>query len=258
MVRTCKIPTMKIYSFLYSLSFYSFLIASEVNVEDILIKAFHRLDNTNYNFTLDIEYVDKKKENKQFEFNVYWPKEGNVIRQVRVNSINLKRKKPSSYWEYRFNDNSKVKRWMSLPITGKLKDISDKNFSQDFSLSDLEISIEEIKLNENVFQGSEIIKGNTVNIIESIKKHSDGSIIDRKKIWINSHNDLIVKVEYYTKSGRLHKVIECLNVNTIDSIDLPTLITLDNKKSKSKLLIKILDIKINPNYNFDIFKPLDQ
>ena len=50
MVRTCKIPTMKIYSFLYSLSFYSFLIASEVNVEDILIKAFHRLDNTNYNF----------------------------------------------------------------------------------------------------------------------------------------------------------------------------------------------------------------
>ena len=56
-----------------------------------------------------------------------------IVRDELSNNIcfdwelgNIKNK-PSSFWENHFRDKKTSKRWMSLPITGKLKDISDKS-----------------------------------------------------------------------------------------------------------------------------------
>ena len=104
----------------------SLLCADNQTAEDILLKSLHRLDGINYRFKVDSKQSGNKKKEKHFQASVHWPSEGKLLRQIRVTSILTKRKKPSSFWEHRFKDGTKAKKWISLPVTGKLLDISEK------------------------------------------------------------------------------------------------------------------------------------
>ena len=125
-LETCKISTVKNYSSLLSILFFSLLYTANPSAEGILLKTFHRMDGINYSFKMDSEQSGKKRKEKYFQVSVHWPYQGLILRQTRIASIDSKRKKPSSFWEQRFRDETRTKRWMSLPITGKLKDVSDK------------------------------------------------------------------------------------------------------------------------------------
>ena len=108
---------MKFCQYILSIPLIALLIADDQTAEDILLKAFHRIDGINHRFKVDSKSSGKKEKEKHYQASVYWPPGSNLLRQTRMTSIETKRKKPSSFWEHRFRDKTKIKKWMSFPVT---------------------------------------------------------------------------------------------------------------------------------------------
>ena len=69
---------------------------------------------------------------------------------------------------------------------------------------------------------------------------------------------MILKVEFYTRSGRLFRSIECSNFHNVEDILFPLMIEIQDLKSKSDIQITIKDIILNPQFDVDIFNPRAQ
>ena len=250
---------MKFYQYILSIPLIVLLIAADQTAEDILLKAFHRMDGINHRFNIDSKSSKKKKKEKHFQVSIYWPSGGDVLRQTRVISILSKRKKPSSFWEHRFRDGTKTKKWMSLPITGKLKDVSDKKVGKkDFSFSELDVTDEDIKSHDNELLLQEKVDTLLAYVIESIKKNKQGKVKGSKKLWIHVDSYIILKVEFYTGSGRLFRSIKCSEFYSVDDILFPMIIDVQDLKSKTDMHITIKDIDLDSKFDMDIFIPRDQ
>ena len=227
--------------------------------KEILLKAFHRIDGVNHIFKLDSRESNKKKQEKHFEVYINWPSEGDLLSQTRIVSINSKRKKPSSFWVHRYRDETKIKKWMSLPITGKLKDVSDKKSSRkEFSFSELSITDEEIDSQIHDLMPQEKIDSLVTYVINSKKIDKKGNIKESKILWIDIDSFMILKVEFYTGSGRLYRRITCTDFYSVKNILFPININVQDLKSKTDMHITLKDIDIDPEFDMDIFIPQNQ
>jgi outer membrane lipoprotein-sorting protein len=249
---------MKIITLFIYIASISFVFGEDLSVEEILFSTLHRLDSVNHQFSVNIKETGKKEKIKNYQISIQWPEKGDILKRTRVKPIQDKRKKPSSIWEHQFKDGRKTKRWMTMPITGKLKDISDKKSTKKFTLADLKLTKKEIAENENSILPSEKIGDHSVHIIKSVKKGKNGKVKKSKKIWIDPDDYLIYKVEFYTKSGRLYRSVECTDVQTIEGITFPSKIFVKDLKSKSEIFVELDKIEINPQFETGLFIPENQ
>ena len=232
--------------------------SEDKSVQEILLNTFHRLDSINHQFLVKFNESDKKTKTKSYQISINWPLDGEVLKETRVLPINKIKNKPSSFWEHQFKDKRKIKRWMSMPISGKLKDVSDKKSSKQFSLADLEFNEKDIFENSNDLIGTELIDGQLRYVINSIKKSKEGKNKDFRKIWIGTDDYIIYKVEFYTKSGRLYRTVECKSIFLLDGIHFPSEVYVKDRKSKSEIIVELFDFIIDPEFSNDIFKPKSQ
>jgi len=247
--------TIKILIYIASISF---AFGENLSVEKILLNTFHRLDSVNHQFSVNIKEMGKKEKIKNYQISIRWPENGDIMKETRVKPIQNKKKKPSSIWEHQFKNGQKPKRWMTMPITGKLKDISDKKSTKEFTLADLEFTEKDIAENEHSILPSEKIGDYSVYIIESVVKGKNGKVKESKKIWIDMSDYLIHKAEFYTKSGRLYRSVECTDIQTIADIAFPKKIFVKDLKSKSEIFVQLDNIDINPQFETGLFIPKDQ
>ena len=249
---------MKFYQYIFSISLIA-LLSADQTAEDILLKTFHRMDGIDHRFKVDSKSSGKKKKEKHFEVSIHWPHDGNLLSQTRITSIKTKRKKPSSFWEHRFRDGTKTKKWMSFPVTGKIKDVSDKKAGKkDFSFAELDITDEDIRSHTNNLLSQEQIDTLSAYVIESIKKNKKGKVKDSKKLWIIVESYVILKVEFYTGSGRLYSSVDFFDFNYVEGILFPMSIYIQDLKSKTDIQISVKDIELKPEFDMDIFIPQDQ
>ena len=254
-----KIPTVNFYNYFLSILFITFLCADNETAEGILLKSFHRMDGIDHRFKVDSKQSGKKKREKHFQASIHWPSKGEVLRKTRIKSIETKRKKPSSFWEHRYKDGTKEKKWMSLPVTGKLKDVSNKKSrKKDFSFAELGVSEENIRSHIHELLPQVKIDTFSVHVIESIELSRTRKVKETKKLWIDVDSYMILKVEFYTGSGRLFRSIKCSNFHLIHDILFPMSIDVQDLKSKTDIQITIKDIILNPEFDIDIFIPRDQ
>ena len=217
------------------------------------------MDGIDHRFKIDSKSSKKKKKEQHFQASIHWPSEGDILRQTRITSTFPKRKKPTSFWEHRYKDGTKIKKWMSLPVTGKLKDVSNKKTSKkDFSFSELGVTDEDIKSHDHTILNSENIDTLSAYVIESIELSNKGKVKESKKLWIDTDSYMILKVEFYTGSGRLYRSVECLDFYYVKEILFPMSIYVKDLKSKTDLQITVKDIELNPQFDMDIFIPRDQ
>jgi len=247
------------YKFILSVLFVTLLCADNQTAANILLQTFHRMDGINYRLLIDSKSSGKKKKEKHFEVAVYWPTDGKLLYKTRITSIKTKRKKPSSYWEHRFRNGRKAIKWISLPVTGKLKDVTDKKAGKkDFSLAELVVTEAEIRSHSHQLLPREKIDTLSVYVIESIMKSKKGKVKETKKLWIDTVSYMIMKVEFYTGSGRLYRSVECSNFHYFDELLFPMSIYIQDRKSKTDIEITLKDIELNPEFEMDIFIPKDQ
>ena len=249
---------MKIIKILIYIASISFAFGENLSVEKILLNTFHRLDSVNHQFSVNIKEMGKKEKIKNYQISIRWPENGDIMKETRVKPIQDKKRKPSSIWEHQFNNGQKPKRWMTMPITGKLIDISDKKSTKKFTLADLEFTEKQIAENEHSLLPSEVIGDHSVHVIKSVKKGKNGKVKKSKKLWIDTNDYLIHKAEFYTKSGRLYRSVECTDVQTIEGISFPLKIFVKDLKSKSEIFVQLDKIEINPQFEAGLFIPKDQ
>ena len=249
---------MKIFQIIIYGLIFSLLNGGDEKVEEILLKSYHRLDSINHQFTVHFEQTGKKKKNKNYRVFVNWPGDGDILRETRVEPVQHDKKKPSSFWEHRFQDGRKSKKWITLPVTGKLKDVSKKKSKKKFSLEDLEFTEEDIKNNDHIILSHDKLNNYSVFVIESVEKGKSGNKKGAKKLWIDKENYFIHRAEFYTKSGRLYRSAECKDIQIVEGIAFPTQIFVDDLKSKSQMHFQLADFMLNPEFDLTIFIPRDQ
>ena len=254
-----KIPTMNFNQYFLSILLISFLCADNQTAEEILLQTFHKMDGINHRFKVDSKQSGKKKKEKYFQASIHWPSNGELLRQIRITSIITKQEKPSSFWEHRYKDATKTKKWISLPITGKLKDVSDKKAGKNFfSFTEFEVTEEEIKTHIHELLPNEQVDTLSSYVIESIKKSRSGKVKESKKLWIDANSYMILKAEFYTGNGRLYRSIECSDFQYKNNILFPMNIYVKDLRSKTDIQFTIKDIELDPEFDMNIFIPRDQ
>ena len=73
-------------------------------------------------------------------------------------------------------------------------------------------------------------------------------------VWIDMENYMILKGEYYTKSGRLLKEMEVLKVDVMDGLEVAVETRISDKmKTDSKTVMVLKDLKTNIDIDDDMF-----
>lgn len=246
---------MRNYILVSIIAFSAMLIAEELTANEILIRVMNRTNGLNHSFELDILKSQKGKpnKNKRLKISAYWPAEGVHSRMSFVETLAPDNLKDVRFWEHRFKDGSKAKRWMTMPLTGKLKDVSDKKPNKnEFNFSELEITPENINNHDNKIIEQKALNGKAVIILESVQR-SKKKI--RKKLWIDKDEFFILKAEFYTKSGRKSKTIDMGDFSVKKEMTFPQSIHVEDLRKKIIYDVKIENINLSPLYNVDDFMP---
>jgi hypothetical protein len=152
--------------------------------------------------------------------------------------------------------------WLYLPALKKTKRIASSNKSgsfmgSDFSYADMtERPLE--KYDFTLLQENEI-DGHAVWVIQSTPIDDDE--IDEtgyiKSIqFVRKDIDLAIRAKIWVKKGKRNKYMEVQELEQIDGIWVPTVMTMTTKKGKQtlhKTILRTSDVKFNQDLDFDSF-----
>lgn len=229
--------------------------AVELSANDVLEKVMNRTKGINHSFQLSIHKQQKGKpdKHKTLQINLYWPLEGEFSRMSYVETLAPNNLKDIKFWEHRYKNDSSSKRWMTMPITGKLKDVTNKKPNKnEFNLSELEITSEVINSHNNKIVEQSSLNDRDVIILELVQRSKKKV---RKKLWIDQDEFFILKAEFYTKSGRKSKIIDFGDLSVKDEITFPQSIHVKDLKKKIIYEVKIENINLFPRFNMNDFNP---
>ena len=123
----------------------------------------------------------------------------------------------------------------------------------DVSYEDMTGGKDRISQYDVVLEGEENVKGNDCYVLMMTAKVRTVPY-PKEKVWIDKETFLVWKAEYFTKSGRLLKEMEALEVEEIDGrlIAVKTRIS-DKMKTDTETIMVISDLKINVSIDEKMF-----
>ena len=231
------------YFFLIICIIFNLIIAQDAKV--ILYKTMNRLTDIDQSYTIKLEEVkgDKTKY-KEFSILHHWPSDS-VIMKNRYQILEPDNMRGVVVWEFRNSNYNVIESWMTMPVTGKLKNITKQATNESFDFGEaMMLSSDMIENHSNKIIGSEFINGYDCVIIES-SLYKEKKIKSIKKLWIDQSQNLIHKIEYYNRRGRLNKTIQYTDFIIIDKILIPSKGIIKNKKKK------MITYMVIENFSFD-------
>ncbi len=225
--------------------------------EDILYGVLNRLEKIDHEYQVHYEEKTKNKpiKTRVFSTAVHWPSSGDISKKVYLKMLKPQKMQEVQYWEHHFKQTIKINKWMTMPVTGDLKDISNKNKKgSSFDLSDIEITEELILTHDSEIVDQKSIKNDSLIVIKCTKKNTD-SELEHKMLWVNKKHLFVHKAEFYNNSGKLYKEIECIDLHKNQAIVFPKEILIKDHKKKKEINIIISNVKFDYSFNLNIFKP---
>lgn len=227
--------------------FFSFL-QGNITADEILTGISNHLNGRNRSMVIDSKIVKKGKIKKtqKIKVNLYWPENEDIKKITFIDFLKPKQKLGVKYWEYHRTDKVN-KRWITMPVTGKLKDISNKKIRKnDFDFSELQLTIKSISNHRNT-----IIDETELLIIESISNINQ----QKKLLYIDREFNFIQKVETFNKKNKITKTIECIEFQIIDNFKIASKVVMEDYKRKHTVNINIHNFKFHNFLDINIFQP---
>ena len=221
------------------------------NANSILSTVSTRLEGKDYSFNLQIF---KKKRSKKADFRVFkiwvhWPSNSDIYKMSLVKTVLPENLKDVNYLEHRFQNSKLDKRWMTLPITKQIKDVSNKKISKnEFDFSEIEINHSIIDNSTNVIIEEFFFNEHDVWIIKSTNKNKS-----YKKFWIDKVDFFIHKIEFYSRRDKLIKIIEFGDLFDFNNIIIPLGIYVNDIKKSTTYNLKIDQFLFNSITDLKIF-----
>ena len=228
------------------LSISSWLFA-EVTSASLLESSMTRLEGIDHEMNIDIVSTNSKdkKENRKFNLSVHWDMNNDRYKMIFIKENNGK-KNCLKAWTHHYK-NHKVNKWILLPKSGKIKDVTGKKISEKLDLSEVSVSLDLLE-KESEIKGVDVVNDIPCHLVEVI---DDDEII---KIWIDSIDFIVHKKEYYNKKSKLFKTVNFSMLVEEDEIKYYKEASIYNLKKKNKIDIIVQGIskKIFEDVNFFI------
>ena len=146
--------------------------------------------------------------------------------------------------------------WLYLPAFGKVRRIATHAKSGNFMGSDFTYEdLGDRKLKDYKYRWikEEEINGKKCQVIESLPNEDVSTDYSKIVSWIWPDADLAIKEEFYDKDGNLKK-IKTVDLQKMDKYWVPTLMTMENIKSKHKTEMHFNDMNLDTGLDENIFK----
>ena len=155
------------------------------------------------------------------------------------------KKKGRQLWVHTYKD-GKEKKWIRMPRSGKIKDLTGKKSSQKVDLSSITMPLSLLKKDLS-FLEDDIINGISCKVVKVKKK--TGYI----HFWIDPIDYIVHKKQFFDKENKLEK--EVLYSELSDSSDLKfyTQEIIKNKKKNSIVEIFVTDFKQKTHEDVNLF-----
>ena len=231
--------------------FLSLVSSMEEDVSKILNKAMENYNNKNCNFELFIIKKQKFKpeKKKKYNVNIFYPHDDSIKRMIRIDTLEPKNLSKVSYWEHLSNYDSSLTRWISMPVTEKIKKLAPKEkLISDIDFNDIILNPNEILSNANSVIDKRKLNQDEIYIIESIG-------LTKQHYWISAKHYNLVKIEIFNKYNRVLKEVNFTNLVVIDDIYIPQFIIIKDLRKKITYDITIKDFLFDDITDKMIFYP---
>jgi len=221
---------------------------ADTNADEMLTIISQHLNGQNRSMVIESKIVKNGdiKKIQNVKVNLYWPENQNINKMAFINFLKPKRKLGVKYWEHQ-KQNNIIQKWITMPVTGKLKDITNKKIRKnDFDFSDLQLTKETIINHDNT-----ILDNSKLLIIESISKINQ----QKKLLYIDKEFNCIQKVETFNKKNKLTKSVECVESKIINNYKIASKVIMEDYKKKHTVDINILNFKFHDFSDKSIFQP---
>lgn len=147
-------------------------------------------------------------------------------------------------------------KWLYMPALKKTRRISgsssktDYFMGTDFTYDDMgDRNIDE---DDHKFLREETIDGHACYVVESIPKDKR-EIYSKKISWIRKDCFMGIKVEYYDKLNKLHRVLNISDIKQVQGFWTRGKMVMENVQTKHKTVLTFSDIKYNLKIDADLF-----
>ncbi len=227
--------------------------ADVLSPNQVLEKAIKRLNDIDHQMTIKIKSKDKKdkEEITNLELFVHWQTDKEKYKMVHIKEITDGKKKGRQMWVHTYKD-GKEKKWIRMPRSGKIKDLTGKKSSQQVDLSSITLPLSLLD-KEIIFLEDDLINETSCKVVE-IKKES-GNIV----LWIDPVDYIIHKKQFYNKNSEIEREVSYENLTMHNDLKFYNHEIIHNHKKKSIVEIFLTAFEQKTFDNIDLFNiPLEK
>ena len=152
--------------------------------------------------------------------------------------------------------NKEDDKWLYLPALKKTRRISGKSSKTDYFMgSDFtydDIGKRNVDEDTHKLLREESANGFDYYVVESTPK-KDGEIFSKKLVWIRKDCDVVAKVEFYDKLGKLHRQMVSSDIKKVDGFWTVGKMEMKNVQTGHSTELLFLDPKYNIQLDSKIF-----
>ena len=236
--------------------------ADDPKAREIMVRVDERDEGDNQTSNLQMILIDKRNKQRVRELRSYRKDKGEDKHSMMF-FLSPADVEDTGFLTY---DYDAIERdddqWLYLPALKKTKRIasSDKSGSfmgSDFSYADMTDRPLE-KYEYELLQEGEV-NGHAVWVIQSTpidEEERDETGYTKSIQFVRKDIDVVIRAKTWVKKGKRNKYMEVQELEQIDGIWVPTVMTMTTKKGQQtlhKTILRTSDVKFNQNLDFDSF-----
>jgi len=236
--------------------------ADDPKAREIMTNVDEREDGDNQTSNMQMVLIDKRGKQRVRELRSFRKDQG-IDEHSMMFFLSPADVEDTGFLTYDYDDADRDDdQWLYLPALKKTKRIasSDKSGSfmgSDFSYADMtERPLE--KYEYKLLQEGEL-DGHKVWIIESTPiddEEVDETGYTKSINFVRQDNYVVVQAKIWVKKGKRNKYLRVEELEQIDGIWVPTVMTMTTKKGKQtlhKTILRMSDVQFNQGLDFDMF-----
>ena len=229
---------------------------AQTNARDIMVKVKNRLDGDTRSSSMEMKLVNKSGNTRVRKITSYAMDVGEDTKTIMFflypNDV-----KGTGFLTVNYDDvNKEDDKWLYLPALKKTRRISGKSSKTDYFMgSDFtydDIGKRNVDEDTHKLLREESADGFNYYVVESTPK-KEGEIFSKKLVWIRKDCDVVAKVEFYDKLGKLHRQMVSSDIKKVDGFWTVGKMEMKNVQTGHSTELLFLDPKYNIQLDSKIF-----
>ena len=229
---------------------------AQTNARDIMVKVKNRPDGDTRFSSMEMKLVNKSGNTRVRKITSYAMDVGEDTKTIMFflypNDV-----KGTGFLTVNYDDVDKEDdKWLYLPALKKTRRISGKSSKTDYFMgSDFtydDIGKRNVDEDTHKLLREESADGFDYYVVESTPK-KEGEIFSKKLVWIRKDCDVVAKVEFYDKLGKLHRQMVSSDIKKVDGFWTVGKMEMKNVQTGHSTELLFLDPKYNIQLDSKIF-----